>query len=150
MAGGAPVRLLADAPAPQPLDGHHVVGVEAEADDAVQPRAVEGGDHEAQRAHEVRREVHVDLALEQRLAHEPEVEVLQVAQAAVHELAGARRRAAREVRALDEADRVAAGRGVQRDPRAGDPPADDEDVERLRRQRGDGIGTGQHERLGVR
>ena len=52
-----------------------------------------------QRAHEVRRERDHELALEQRLAHEPEVELLEVAQPAVDELAraarGARRRSRR-------------------------------------------------------
>ena len=89
MARRAPVALVARAPAaaPEPVDRHHVVGVQAEPDDAVQPRAVERGDDEPQRLDQVRREVDVDLALQQRLADEPEIEVLQVAQAAVDELA---------------------------------------------------------------
>ena len=58
---------------------------------AVGPRAVEGGHDQRQRPDEVRRQRDVDLALQQRLAHQPEVEVLQVAQAAVDELARARR-----------------------------------------------------------
>ena len=144
MARRAPVGLLALAPAADPVHRHHVVGVEGQPDDPVEPRAVEGRDDEPQRAHEMGREIDVDLALEQRLAHEPEIEVLQVAQAAVDELAGARRGAARVVGALDERDRVAARCGVQRDARSGDPAADDEDVEGLRGERGDGVGAGQH------
>ena len=71
-------------------------------------------------AHQVRRERGVDLALEQRLAHQPEVEVLQVAQAAVDELARARRGAGGEVGPLHQRDRVAARGGVERDAGAGD------------------------------
>ena len=98
----------------------------------------------------MRRQVDVDLALQQRLAHEPEVEVLQVAQAAVDELGRARRRPAREVGALDQRDRVPARGGVQRDAGAGDPAADHEHVERLGRERGDGVGAGQHVLRGYR
>ena len=81
----------------------------------------------------------MQLALEQRLADQPEVEVLQVAQPAVDELARARRRAARVVALLHQRDRVAAARGVERDPGAGDPAADDQHVERLVGQRGEGV-----------
>ena len=49
----------------------------------------------------------------QRLAHQPEVEVLQVAQAAVDHLRRAARGAAREVVALDERDREPARGGVE-------------------------------------
>ena len=133
----APVRVLARAPAAR----HRVVRVQPEPDDPVQPRAVERRHDEPQRPYEVGREVDVDLALEQRLAHEPEVEVLQVAQAAVHELARARRRPAGEVRPLDERDAVAARGGVERHARAGDPAADDQDVERFTGERGDGVGA---------
>ena len=134
------------APAPaQPVHGHHVVGVQPEADDAVQPRAVERGHDEPQRPDQVRRQVDVDLALEQRLAHQPEVEVLQVAQAAVDELAtsATRCRCAKSARSTS-ATAVPARGGVQRDARAGDPAADHEHVERLGRERGDGVGAGQH------
>ena len=143
MAVRAPVGLHAPAPAGErraahAVDRHHVVGVEAEPDHPVQPRAVEGGDDEAQRPHQVRRQVDVDLALQQRLADEPEVEVLQVAQAAVDELARARGGPGRVVGALDQRHAVAARGRVERDARAGDPAADDEHVERLGGERGDG------------
>ena len=65
MALGLPVAVLAAAPA-----GHRVVEVQAHADHAVGPRAVEGGHDEGQRPDEVRRELDHELALEQRLAHE--------------------------------------------------------------------------------
>jgi hypothetical protein len=137
---GLPVAVLAPAPAA----GHRVVEVQADADHAIRPRAVEGGDHERQRPHEVRREPDHELALEQRLAHEAEIEVLQVAKAAVDELARAARGARGEVGLLDQRDRVAAGGGVERDARAGDPAADDDEVEALRAQSGDGVGARDH------
>ena len=66
-----------------------------------------------------------ELALQQRLADEPEVEVLQVAQAAVDELGRAADEVPDgEVGALDQRDAVAARGGVERDAGAGDPAAD--------------------------
>src|SRR6185503_16844929 len=94
--------------------------------------------------HEVRREPDHELALEQRLPHVAEVEVLQVAKSAVDELARASRRARGEVGLLDERDRVAAGGGVERDAGAGDPAADDDEIEALRTQGGDGDGASDH------
>jgi hypothetical protein len=82
--------------------------------------------------HQVRRQVHEQRALEQRLAHQPEVEALEVAQAAVDELRRAARRAGRIVLALDESHAVAARRRVERDARAGDPAADHDHVEAVR------------------
>jgi len=81
--------------------------------------------------HQVWRERDHQLALEQRLAHQTQIEVLQIAQTSVYELAGAAGGARREVGSLDERDAVAATRGVQRDPGAGDAAADDEYVEVL-------------------
>ena len=130
--------------APQPVDRHHVVHVQPEADQPVGPGALEGGHDHRQRPHQVRRERGVDLALEQRLADEPEVEVLQVAQAAVDELARARRGAGGVVRLLHQGDRVAARGGVQRHAGAGDAAADHEHVELLGGERGDGCGAGEH------
>ena len=117
---------------------HHVVHVQAEADEPVGAGAVERGHDQRQRADEVRCERGQQLALQQRLADEPEVEVLQVPQAAVDELARARRGAARVVALLHQRDRVPAAGGVERDPGAGDPAADDQDVERLVGERGEG------------
>ena len=73
-------------------------------------------------------------ALEQRLAHEAEVEVLQVAQAAVDEL----RRAARRC------DARLQRRSVERDPGARDPAADDNDVEALGGERLERFRAGDH------
>jgi hypothetical protein len=113
------------APAPQPVGGHHVVHVQPHAGEAIGALAVEPRHEQWQRVHEVRRQVDHQRPLEQRLAHEPEVEVLQVAQPAVHQLRRARRGARRPVLALDKRDAVAARRRVQRHPGAGDSAADD-------------------------
>ena len=123
---------------------HRVVEVEAHAHEAVGALAVEGGHDEGQRADEVRRQLDHELALEQRLAHEAEVEVLQVAQAAVDELARAAGGPRGVVGLLDERDRVAARGRVERDAGAGDPAADDDDVEALGAQGGEGVGAGDH------
>jgi hypothetical protein len=72
--------------------------------------------------------------LVERLAHSPELAVREVAEAAVHEARRAARRAAREIAALDERDLQPSGDGVERDAGAGDPAADDEDVEALSRE----------------
>jgi hypothetical protein len=85
-----PVRRVPVAAPTAPRHRHHVVQVEPHAHHAVGARAVEGGDDQRQRLDQVRREPDHDLALDQRLADEAEVEVLQVAQAAVDELGGPR------------------------------------------------------------
>ena len=74
------------------------------------------------------------LALAQRLVDEADVAVLQVAQAAVHELGRLRRRAAGEVVALDQRGAQPAAGGVEGDAGAGDAAADDQHVERLRQR----------------
>ena len=81
---------------------------------------------------EVRRQALGEQApLVERLAHEPEVEALEVAQAAVDELARAAGGAGGEVALLDQRHREPAAGGVERDAAAGDAAADDEDVEQL-------------------
>ena len=72
-----------------------------------------------------------DLALGQGLAHEAELLLLEVANPAVHELRRARRRPDGEVAPLDQGGAQAPGGGVERAARAGDPAADDDDVEVL-------------------
>ena len=97
VAVGAPLlergRVAAAPQARQPhaLGGHHVVHVQPHARQAVGAVALEGGYEELERPHQVRGEVHEQGALEQRLPDKAEIEVLEVAEAAVHEL----RRAAR-------------------------------------------------------
>ena len=71
--------------------------------------------------------------LVQGLAHELDVEVLEVAQPAVDQLAGAARGAGGEVALFDQGHRQAAAGGVEGDPAAGHAATDDEHVECLRR-----------------
>ena len=82
---------------------------------------------------EVRREhVEQQRALAQRLAHQPEVALLEVAQPAVDELARARDEVpGGEVARLDQRDVQPARGGVQRAARAGRAAADHDDVEDL-------------------
>ena len=123
--GGAHLAAAATDPGRR----HHVVHVEADAEFAVEPLLGEGGDEERRRVDQVRRQLHHQLALQQRLADQPEVEVLQVAQAAVDHLRGAAGRALRIVPALEQSDRVAARGGVEGDAGAGDAAADHDDLE---------------------
>ena len=112
--------------------GQGVVQSEAGAEVGVIPEPVLERQQERRRVDEVRREALREQApLVQRLAHEPEVEALQVAQAAVDELAGAAGRAGGEVALLDERDGEATAGGVERDAAARDAAADDEHVEDL-------------------
>jgi len=76
---------------------------------------------ERHRLDQVRRELlDQQPALLQRLRHQAEVEHLQVAQAAVDELAGAAGGPGGEVAGLDEADAQPAGGRVERAPGADD------------------------------
>ena len=115
-AGLAPQRLVAaeHAVALQRLvERQRVVGHHPHADQR-RPALVPLVDRqqERQRVHEVRRDVQQPLALAQRLAHERHLEVLQVAQAAVHEPRRAARRAGADVALVDEQD--ATGRAASR------------------------------------
>jgi hypothetical protein len=92
----------------------------------------------------VRGERDVELALEQRLAYQPEVEVLQVPQAAVDELRRPRGRPDRVVGALHERDRVPARGRVERHAGARDAAADDQHVDPLCGERGDGFCSAVH------
>ena len=149
MAVGAPLldAVAVAAPAagqPEPLGGHRVVHVQADAHRALRVLPFKGGDEQLERAHQVRREVHEQRTLEQRLAHEAQVEVLEIAKAAVHELRGTARRAGGVVVALDERHAVPARGGIQRHAGAGDPAADDHEIERLCLQRRQGVVAGDH------
>ena len=119
------------APSAQALDRHDVVEVQPDADQAIEARAVEGRHDDGQRTHEVRGERHEQLALEQRLANQAKIEVLEVAQPAVDELARAARGARGVVGALEQGDAVAATGGVERHPGSRDPAADHGDIEAL-------------------
>src|SRR5205823_4961902 len=103
---------------------------------ALAPRALVDGNAELERRDEVRREAQQPLALLERLAHEPDLEVLEVAEPAVNEPRGRAARATGEIVALDEEHREPRERGLARDRGAVDAPADHDHVERSARGRG--------------
>ena len=96
-----------------------------------QPVLGEDREQEGEHAHEMRRGLAQDLSFGQRLVDEPDFLLLQVSDAAVYEFRRLGRRARRQVTFLDESNAQSARRGIERDARAGDPPADDEHVERV-------------------
>ena len=94
------------------------------------PAAVGQRVEERHRPHQVRRQpVEQQPALLERLADQAEVEHLEVAQPAVDQLAAAAAGAAGQVALLQQAGAEPAGHRVERDARADDTAADDEDVE---------------------
>jgi hypothetical protein len=100
--------------------------------------ASEDGNEEGQDVHQVGRVVEQALALGQVLVDEHVLLLLQVAQAAVHELGGLGRRARREVALVHEGRAQAARRRIERHPRPRDAAADHEHVELLVGEAGEG------------
>src|SRR5690606_35224333 len=96
---------------------------------ALSLRAAIDGQVETQRRDEVRGKLEQRLALMQRFAHETELAVLEVAEAAVDQPGRRARRAARDVGLLEHEHALPGERGLARDPRAVDAGADDDDVE---------------------
>ena len=120
---------------------HAVVERDAGTDVGPLPRVLERVE-ERHRADEVGREPgQQQAALLQRLLDQREVEHLEVAQAAVHELRRARGRAGGEVALLDQADLEAAGHRVERGADPDDAAADDEDVELAGAEVLEGVGA---------
>jgi hypothetical protein len=120
--------------------------VEREAGRQLPARHARAGVHrpgEAQRAHEVRRRAQQRAPLAAGLEDQGQVPVLQVAHPAVHQPRRAARRAAPEVVGLHQRHPQPTPRRVARDPRAGDPAADHQQVvhavgQRLERARARG------------
>ncbi len=90
---------------------------------------------ELDRPHEMRRDPQQDLALGERLGDQAELVVLEVAQAAVDQLAAARGGRGAEIALLAEEDSQAPAGRVARDAGAVDPAADDDEVVALGRGR---------------
>ena len=107
----------------------------------ISPSDVNTGSRNGQHAHEVRGVAAQDLALGERFVDEPDLLLLEVAEAAVDELRRLRRRARREVVALDERGAQTAAGGVERAADAGDAATDDDDVERFGREAPDPFGA---------
>jgi hypothetical protein len=141
LAGGAHLAAAAT----DPRRRHHVVHVQAEAELAIAPLLPQRRHQERGRVDEVGRELDHQLTLQQRLANQPEIEVLQVAEAAVDHLRGAAGGAHGVVAALQQGDRVATRGGVEGDPGAGDAAADDDDLEAPAGDRLDRCGAGEHQ-----
>ena len=96
-----------------------------------QPRRPQLGvirQYETQRPDDVRRDAPQHLALLQGLAHQPELVVLEVAQPAMDQLGGRRRRAGAEILALAQEDAPPPPGGIPRDPAAINAATDDRDV----------------------
>ena len=96
------------------------------------PSSVLEGIEERDRLHEIGAEPgEHEVAFGQRLTYEPEFELLEVAQAAVDELAGPAAGAGRPVARLEQGNRQPARRGVEGAPGADDASSHHHDVERL-------------------
>ena len=85
--------------------------------------------HEAHRPDHMRRHAQQHFALVQRLAHQPEGAVLEIAQAAMDQLAGGRGGAGGEIVHLDQQHAQAAAGGVAGEAGSVDAAADDGEVE---------------------
>jgi hypothetical protein len=105
-----------------------VVEEETEPDHPARAQAGDMGQHQADGPDQVRRLRHEDLAFAQRLAHEPEIIGLEIAQTAMDQLGGARGGAFREVALLGQGDGETAPGSVAGDSGAVDAAADDEEV----------------------
>ena len=77
----------------------------------------------------MRRRAQQHFAFAQRLAHQAEFAVFEIAQAAMNELRRRRRGAGGEIVLLDQNDAEAAAGGVARDAGAVDAAADDGEIE---------------------
>lgn len=89
------------------------------------------GQHEAQRPDDVRRHRPEDFALHQRFAHQAEFVMLEITQAAMDQLGGARRGARGEIVHLRQRHRIAAPNSIARNAAAVDAATDDEYVVNL-------------------
>jgi hypothetical protein len=113
-----------------------VVQEQAQADQPGRPHGRVVRHHEAQRPHDVRRALEQHLAFLQRLAHQRELAVFEVAQPAVDQL-GARRRGVRgQVVLLGQHHAPAAAGQVAGDAAAIDAAAHDQHVAVQRGSRG--------------
>ena len=120
--------------------GHRVVEGEPSRDVGPLPDAVLERVDERHRLDQVRTQPgQHQLALPEGLAHQGEVQLLEVAQPPVEELGAARGRARGVVTLLDQQHAEATGGGVQRHARAGHTAADHQHVDGLVAQRVPGL-----------
>ena len=130
---------LADAPASREVVEPQCARVGA--GDGLGDHAVlaEERDQEGEGRDQVRRVVEQALALGQVLVDEPELFLLEVADAPVDHLGGLRRGARGEVVLLDQGRAQPPARRIQRDAGPGDAAPDDQHVERLAGQAAQGV-----------
>jgi hypothetical protein len=88
--------------------------------------------HEAQRPDDMRRTFQQHLALAQRLAHQAELVIFQIAQATMDQLGAGGRGGAGEIVLLDHQDLEPAAGGVARNADAVDAAANDQEIEAVR------------------
>ena len=98
-------------------------------------------DEEGQGAHQMGGVAQQSLALVQRLVHQPDLALLEVAEAAVGQLRRLGRRARGQVALVDQRHAQASARRVERHAGAGDAGADDQHVEGLVLQPTEGGGA---------
>ena len=112
-------REIEHARARQPLPAAQVVVHEQpDAQHPRRPQPLLVGQHEAHRSHDVRRYFPQHLALDERLTHQPEIEVLEVTQTTVDELGRARGGTGGEIAHLAQEYRKAAAGGIACQPAA--------------------------------
>ncbi len=115
--------------------GQMIVDEQPRADQPGRPQ-VRGVRHdEVQRPHDVGRGGEQDLPLDERLAHQGEVILLEIAQPAVDQFGAGRGGVRCEVILLAQQNSEAASGGVARDAGAVDPAADDQQVTARRSRR---------------
>jgi hypothetical protein len=85
--------------------------------------------HEGKRADDMRGVAKQHLALDQRLAHQAEFVIFEIAQSAVDQLGAGRGGSARQVVLLDQQDAEAAADGIACDTGTVDATADDQEID---------------------
>ena len=106
-----------------------VVKKEAEPEQPGRTQARMVRQHESKRANDVGRDLPEDFALDQRLAHQAELVIFEIAQTAMHELGRPGRRPARQIIHFTEENGISTARRIARDAAAIDTPSDDREVE---------------------
>ena len=109
------------------LTGEHVVDLQPDAVERRLPPVVVGN-HERQVGDQVRRIAAQHAALLERLHHQRDVALLEITDAAVHQLGAAARRPLAEVALLEQQRRIPARGGVDGDAHPGGAAADDDEV----------------------
>ena len=114
------------------VEGERVQQGEGRGQDFLPAHAVSlRGDHDRQRLYHVGRDPEQRPALPARLTNPDDVEMLEIADSAVHDLEGVGRRRPTEVPPLEQGHREAALRRVPGDRGAADAASNDHDIERL-------------------